>query len=51
MSRKLFNHFLKSKYIDIYKDQPVTTELKKDWWLKYIKREKTYKTKSHEKNK
>lgn len=46
MSRKLFNHFVKSKFIDIYKEEPpLITELKKNWYLKYLEREKTYKPK------
>lgn len=44
MSRKLFNHFIKSKFIDLYKDQPEKVNLKSDWWKKYVKREKEYKT-------
>ena len=44
MSRKLFNHFIKSKFIDVYKDQPPKETLRSDWWKKYVKREKEYKT-------
>jgi hypothetical protein len=43
MSRKLFNHFIKSKFIDIYKNQPEKETLKVDWWKKYVEREKSYK--------
>lgn len=45
MSRKLFNHFIKSKFIDIYKDQPEKETLKIDWWKKYVARELEYKSK------
>jgi hypothetical protein len=40
MSRKLFNHFVKSKYIDIYKDStpPPPREIISDYWQKYLKR-------------
>lgn len=43
MSRKLFKHFLKSKYIDIYKEEREKPLLKLDWWTKYKQREVTYK--------
>jgi len=47
MSRKLFKHFVKSKFIDIYKEikpEP-QKELCSKWWLKYLEREKKYKQK------
>ena len=45
MSRKIYNHFIKSKYIDVYKDQPIKETLRADWWAKYLEREKNYKIK------
>ncbi len=40
MSRKLFNHFVRSNYIDVYKE--IRVEESKDlcslWWVKYQER-------------
>lgn len=39
MSRKIFKHFLKSKYIDIHKDTtPPPREIISDYWQKYLTR-------------
>jgi hypothetical protein len=43
MSRKLFNHFFKSKYIDLGKEEKKAPLLKFDWWKKYQQREVNYK--------
>ena len=51
MSRKLFNHFVRSNYIDVYKE--IRVEESKDlcslWWVKYQERERKYKQKKQAK--
>ena len=51
MSRKLFNHFVRSNYIDVYKE--IKTDMHKDlcsdWWIKHQERERKYKQKKQAK--
>lgn len=49
MSRKIYRHFMKSKYIDIHKDPPPLVKLPSEWWKKYLERENSYKPKNHRK--
>ena len=51
MSRKLFKHFVKSKYIDIYREIKTEAhkELCSDWWVKHQERERKYKQKKQAK--
>jgi len=49
MSRKIFRHFMKSKFIDIHKETPPPVKLPSTWWQKYLERENSYKPKNQKK--